>query len=95
MLRLVAPDALVAGHHEISVAFSYDGGGIGKGGKAELLVDGHEVAGGRLERTFGALIPNEGGASIGRDYGTNLTDDYRAPFTYPGTIEKVTIDLVR
>jgi len=95
MLRLVAPDALVAGHHEISVAFSYDGGGIGKGGKAELLVDGHEVAGGRLERTFGALIPNEGGASIGRDYGTTLTDDYRSPFTYPGTIEKVTIDLVR
>jgi arylsulfatase len=94
MLRLVAPDALMPGPHEIAVKFAYDGGGAGKGGRASLLVDGREVASGRLERTIGALIPNEGGASIGRDYGTTLTEDYRSPFVYPGTIEKVAIELL-
>jgi arylsulfatase A-like enzyme len=95
MLRLAASDALPPGRHEIAVKFTYDGGGVGKGGQAGLWVDGREVASGRVARTFGALMPNEGGASIGRDYGTTLTDDYRSPFTYPGKIEKVTIDLLQ
>jgi dihydroxyacetone kinase len=94
MLRLASSDTLAPGPHEIAVQFTYDGGGVGKGGQARLLVDGVEVSSGRIERTFGALMPNEGGASIGRDYGTTLTNDYRSPFVYPGKIEKVTIDLL-
>ena len=56
MLRLVAPDRLAPGPHEITVSFVYDGGGSGKGGVASLLVDGHEAASGRLQRTFGVLM---------------------------------------
>ena len=94
MLRLVAPDRLTPGSHEITVSFAYDGGGKGRGGTASLLVDGHQAASGHLRRTFGGLMSNDGGAAVGRDYGTTLTEDYRAPFIYPGDIRKVTIDLL-
>jgi arylsulfatase len=91
--RLTADSPLSPGPHEVAVDFAYDGGGVGKGGTATLLVDGKQVAQGRVPRTFGGLLVSEGGSTIGRDYGTTLSDDYAAPFIYPGTIKTVTIDL--
>jgi arylsulfatase A-like enzyme len=91
--RVVASEPLGPGAHEIVAEFAYDGGGQGKGGEVRLLVDGREVARGRVPRTFGALLVSEGGATIGRDYGTTLADDYASPFIYLGRIDRVTIDL--
>jgi arylsulfatase len=91
--RITGGEPLTPGAHEIVADFAYDGGGAGKGGELRLLVDGEEVARGRIPRTIGALLVSEGGASIGRDYGTTLSDDYASPFTYPGKIDEVTIDL--
>lgn len=36
---------------------------------------------------------SEGGASIGRDYGTTLSEAYSSPFIYPGIINEVVFNL--
>ena len=41
-------DKLTPGKHVIAFAFTYDGGGIGKGGQGTLSVDGKKVAEGRI-----------------------------------------------
>src|SRR6185295_18167805 len=48
---VAAPTAVAAGKATIRMNFDYDGGGIGKGGLATILVDGAKVASGRIERT--------------------------------------------
>ena len=84
---------LSPGHHVITADFTYDGGGLGKGANVDLKVDGKSVAKGRLARTDGFLF--SGNASIGRDDGTALIDDYALPFEYPGTIHSVKIHLAK
>lgn len=91
--KIVSSQVLTPGAHHVTVDFAYDGGGIGKGGAVTMSIDGKQVGSGRVPRTFGVLLVSEGGATIGRDYGTTLSDDYASPFIYPGTINKVTIDL--
>lgn len=90
---IAAQEPLSPGPHRVKASFAYDGGGTGKGGVLTLEVDGKPVGTGRIPRTFGALIVGEGGATIGRDYGTTLSDAYQAPFIYPGTINSVTFGL--
>lgn len=91
--RIAADRALTPGPHRIAIEFAYDGGGRGAGGDVRIIVDGAQVATGRVPRTIGALMVSEGGASIGRDYGTTLSDEYSSPFIYPGTIREVVFDL--
>nr|WP_272917855.1 arylsulfatase [Altericroceibacterium endophyticum] len=89
---IAASAPLSPGSHELTIVFDYDGGGKGKGADVEMRVDGQNVAQGRVPRTPGFLFVSEGGASIGRDYGTTLSASYEAPFIYPGAINQVTID---
>lgn len=91
--RITGGDALKPGAHKLTVDFGYDGGKRGAGATVRLLVDGVQTATGRVPRTIGALMVSEGGASIGRDYGTTLSADYASPFVYPGDIKEVVIDL--
>ena len=90
---IVGSDVLAPGEHRITIDFAYDGGERGAGAGVRILVDGNPVAAGRVPRTIGALMVSEGGASIGRDYGTTLADSYASPFIYPGVIKEVVIDL--
>ncbi|WP_183029954.1 arylsulfatase [Altericroceibacterium spongiae] len=89
---VTASAPLSAGRHKITIVFDYDGGGKGKGADIDMRIDGKSVAQGRVPRTPGFLFVSEGGATIGRDYGTTLSPSYEAPFIYPGTINQVVID---
>ncbi|WP_269430665.1 arylsulfatase [Novosphingobium malaysiense] len=92
LVRVAAPEPLTAGRHKIAIAFMVDGPGFGKGGTLSLSVDGMPVARGRLEHTVPfEFSPEE--ATIGHDAGTPLVDDYRLPFAFDGTIDKVSFDL--
>ncbi len=42
---------LSPGEHQVRVEFTYDGGGLGKGGDAVLYLDGEEVGKGRVDAT--------------------------------------------
>src|SRR5439155_3857749 len=64
-----------SGEHQVRMEFGYDGGGLGKGGKINLYLDGKEVGEGRIERTepmgFGYEYTD-----VGRDALSPVTRDY-------------------
>jgi arylsulfatase len=73
--------------------FVYDGGGVGKGGSATLLLDGEEVAKGRIPETVPTRFSMNEGLEIGRDAGMPVSKDYQIPFYFTGEIAKVVIRL--
>ncbi len=86
-------NALAPGKHTIKMEFAYDGGGIGKGGTATLLVDGKEVAEGRVERTIPIRVALDETLDVGEDCGTPVNLSYDVPFKFDGKIEKVVVEL--
>jgi arylsulfatase len=90
---LAAKQALPAGKAIIRFAFAYDGDGVGKGGTGTLLVNGKNVATGRIERTQCCAFSADEGADVGADEGTPVTEAYKVPFKLTGKIAKVTIEL--
>jgi len=85
--------ALAPGKHTVKMVFTYDGGGIGKGGTATVNVDDKEVARGRVERTIPIRVALDETLDVGEDAGTPVNLSYDVPFKFTGKIEKVTIDL--
>jgi len=90
---VVATQALPAGKATIRFEFTYDGGGIGKGGVGTLFVNGKKVGTGRIERTQCCAFSADEGADVGADEGTPVTETYKVPFKFTGKIAKVTIEL--
>jgi hypothetical protein len=86
-------EALRPGKHTVAVDFKYDGGGIGKGGLLTLSVDGKKAASGRLNRTIPFRVSADETLDIGEDTGTPVSEDYRVPFKFTGTLNKVVVDL--
>jgi len=93
--RIASPEALTPGKHTIRFEFVYDGGGIGKGGMGTLLVDGKQVAQGRIERTIQARFSLDETFDVGADTGTPVIEDYadKMPFKFAGTLSKLVISL--
>jgi len=86
-------DPLPRGKTRLVVDFTYDGGGMGKGGKITISANGKKVAEGRLERTIPIQLSLGEGLDIGRDVGSPIDFTYSLPFEFAGKIEKVTIEL--
>ena len=84
---------LAPGKHTIVVDFKYDGPGVGKSGTATLLVDGKEVASGNIPRTIPFRISADETLDFGEDTGTPVSEDYKVPFKFTGTLNKVIITL--
>ncbi|BCS32295.1 arylsulfatase [Luteitalea sp. TBR-22] len=86
--------AIAPGKATIRYEFTYDGGGLGKGGTGVILVNGRKVAEGRIERTQSAVFSADEGADVGEDGETPVIEDYgiAAPYRFTGTIDKVTVD---
>ncbi len=81
---------------KVELAFEYDGDGVGKGGLARLLVDGREVARGRVERTEPAVFSADETADVGRDDATQVAehlfaDSEASEFT--GHVDRVSISV--
>jgi hypothetical protein len=92
--KVAAPQALAAGKTTLRMNFDYDGGGVGKGGTATLLVNGNKVASGRIERTEGAVFSGDETAGVGVDDATPVTSDYKErDNAFTGKIRKVTVDV--
>jgi arylsulfatase len=91
LTTVIAPSALAPGAHRLGVKFAYDGGGLGKGAKATLIVDGHPVGVGRIGQSVGLMWAGEG-ATVGWDTGKPLIDGYQTPFRYSGRVDQVVID---
>jgi arylsulfatase len=92
--KVPAPEALAAGKTTVRMNFDYDGGGVGKGGTASLLVNGKPVASGRIKRTQMAIFSADETAGVGVDDATPVTTDYKErDNAFTGKILKVTVDV--
>jgi len=56
-------------------------------------VDGKTVASQKLPRTIAFRMSLDETLDIGEDTGTPISEDYRLPFKFTGTLEKLTISL--
>jgi hypothetical protein len=90
-----APEALPAGPATVTVDFEYDGGGLGKGGKAILLVNGKAVADARIGKTQPNIFSADETADVGIDNQTPVVEGIGiGPATrFTGKIEKVTLEV--
>jgi arylsulfatase len=92
--KVSAPQALAAGKATIRMNFDYDGGGIGKGGTATILVNGEQAASGRIGRTQPTIFSADETAGVGMDDATPVTTDYKErDNAFTGKILKVTVDV--
>jgi arylsulfatase len=92
---VVEADAAVPpGTHQVRMEFTYDGGGMAKGGTAALFVDGEQVGDGRIDVTVPMLFSGDETADIGSDTGTMVSEDYTAETSiFTGTVNWVQIDI--
>jgi len=88
--------ALPAGKATIRYEFTYDGGGLAKGGLGTILVNGEKFAEGRIERTQPLAFSGDEGADVGEDGETPVVEDYgiAAPYRFTGKIAKITVDVM-
>jgi len=93
--RVTSDQPLAPGNHIIRVKFGYDGGGIGKGATATLLVDEKQVVEGRIPQTIGVRFSLDETFDIGQDTGTPVLEEYEAkmPFPFTGTLTKFVVVL--
>ncbi|MEN6317487.1 MAG: arylsulfatase [Syntrophaceae bacterium] len=91
--QIAAKDALKPGKHTVVFDFTYDGGGLGKGGTGTLSVDGKQVAEGRIEKTIPYRLSLDETFDVGEDTGTPVNESYDVPFRFTGQIEKVVVKL--
>ena len=93
-MKVSGGEPIGAGEHQVRVEFTYDGGGLGKGGVVSLYLDGSKVGEGRLERTQPFLFSMDETTDIGRDSATPVSDDHGAgDSAFTGRIEWVEIDV--
>jgi len=92
--KVAASKAMAPGKATIRMNFDYDGGGVGKGGTATILVNGEKVASGRIERTQPVIFSADETAGVGKDDATPVTADYKErDNAFTGKIHKVVVDV--
>jgi arylsulfatase len=92
--KVSAATPVPAGTHQVRMEFTYDGGGLGKGGTVTLFVDGAPVGDGRVDATQAMIFSGDETADVGRDTASAVSDDYDgASSIFTGRIEWVQIDL--
>ncbi|MBL9124379.1 MAG: arylsulfatase [Planctomycetaceae bacterium] len=67
---------LPSGQHQVRMEFAYAGGGLGKGGKATLYVDGKPVGSGDVAATLAIVFSADDGCDVGEDSGAPVSPDY-------------------
>ena len=92
---VTAPSALAAGPATVTLAFDYDGGGVGKGGKVTLYVNGKAVAEGRVEKTQPNIFSADETADVGLDNQTPVAEGIGtgAETRFSGKINQVTVEV--
>ena len=86
-------DGIKPGRHTIVFDFKYAGPGAGKGGTGILTVDGKELARKTIPHTIPLLMAIDETFDIGSDTRSSVNDDYKLPFHFTGTIDKLTFKL--
>jgi arylsulfatase len=70
--------AIPAGEHQVRMEFKYAGGGLGKGGKATLYIDGKKAGEGDIGATLAMIFSADDGCDVGEDSGAPVSPEYKA-----------------
>jgi arylsulfatase len=89
--EIIASEQLKPGNYKLVYDFKYDGGGMGKGGVATILVNDKKVVEKRIEKTQPGIFSVDDLADVGTDDGTHVAD-YGASAKFNGKINYVTIE---
>ena len=74
--------------------FTYDGGGLGKGGDVALFLDGEQVGSGRVDGTVPMLFSADETTDVGSDSATPVSDDYGPKDSeFTGKVRWVQLDI--
>ncbi len=84
-----------AGRHQVRVEFTYDGGGLGKGGTAAIYLDGSKVGEGRIDGTVPMVFSGgRDAATSASDTGSPVSNEYTsATSAFTGTVNWVQLDI--
>ncbi|MBK6426995.1 MAG: sulfatase-like hydrolase/transferase [Blastocatellia bacterium] len=92
--KVASSAPLPEGKATIRFEFTYDGGGLGKGGVGALFVNGQKVGEGRIDRTQCCIFSADEGADVGEDGETAVSTEYpQRNNKFTGKIHKVTVEL--
>ena len=91
--NIEARNALPAGPAKIELKFAYDGGGVGKGAVATLLVNDKAVGEARIPETVPMAFSFEDTFDVGEDSASPV-GDYVSPFPFTGVLHKVDFDIL-
>jgi arylsulfatase len=93
--KVIAPQALSPGNHIVRAKFEYEGGGLGKGGMATLLVDEKPVGQVHIPQTVVVRFSLDETFDVGEDTGTPVVEDYvnKMPYAFTGTLKKLVVVL--
>jgi arylsulfatase len=69
-------ETLPPGAHQVRMEFAYAGGGLGKGGKVTLFVDGKPAGSGDIPMTQALIFSADDGCDVGEDSGAPVSPDY-------------------
>ena len=82
------------GTHQVRMEFTFDGGGLGKGGDVALYLDGTKTGEGRLAATVPLAFSGDETCDIGSDTASAVSDKYTPEGSrFTGTVEWVQIDI--
>ena len=82
------------GTHQVRMEFTYDGGGLGKGGDVTLYLDGTKTGEGRIEATVPLAFSGDETCDIGSDTASPVSDRYTSQGShFTGTVEWVQLDI--
>ena len=85
---------LPAGRHQVRMEFTYDGGGLGKGGTVRLYMDGEQVGEGRVAATAAMVFSADDTCDVGMEGGAVVSEDYGPRGNqFTGEVNWVQIDL--
>jgi arylsulfatase A-like enzyme len=92
--KVYGDEPISPGEHQLRVEFTYDGGGLGKGGEATLYLDGAQVGAGRIDATVPMIFSGDETTDLGSDSGTPVTDDLsHDQLEFNGRVRWVEIDV--
>ncbi len=91
---MVEGSAIPPGEHQVRMEFAYAGGGLGKGGKVSLYLDGKPVGEGAVAATLAMVFSADDGCDVGEDSGAAVSPDY-GPVgnAFNGTVKGVQLSI--
>ena len=89
-----ADQEVPSGIHQVRMEFTYDGGGLAKGGTIALFIDGKPAGDGRINATVPMIYSADETCDVGSDSGTPVSEDYASESSrFSGTVKWVELEI--